>query len=57
VRGANAAEKAANKASFDAIVDQDAMRRELNRFAGASNLVFTESVDRWCALAGIKEKK
>jgi hypothetical protein len=57
MKGANATERAANKASFDAVVDQDAMRRELNRFAGASNLVFTEGVDRWCKLAGIKDTK
>jgi len=57
IKGANSAEKAANKASLDAIIDRDAMRRELNLFAGGSNFVFTESVDRWCKLAGIKEKK
>jgi hypothetical protein len=39
------------------IIDRDAMRRELNLFAGGSNFVFTESVDRWCKLAGIKEIK
>jgi hypothetical protein len=57
MRGTTAAEKDANKVAFDAAVDRDAMRRELNRIAGASNLVFTESVDRWCKLAGIKEIK
>jgi hypothetical protein len=57
IKGANSAEKAANKASLDAIIDRDAMRRELNLFAGGSNFVFTESVDRWCKLAGVKEKK
>ena len=57
MRGTTAAEKDANKIAFDAAVDRDAMRRELNRTVGASNLVFTESVDRWCKLAGIKEIK
>lgn len=55
IKGANPAERAANKAELDKIIDRDAMRRELNRFVGPG-VVFTESVDRWCKLAGIKEK-
>lgn len=56
VKGANPAERSANKAALDGIIDRDALRRELNKFVGPG-VVFTESVDRWCKLAGIKEEK
>jgi len=57
VKGADAAEKAANLSTLLNIIDKPAMRKELNRVVGP-NVVFTEStIDRWCELAGIKEVK
>jgi len=56
VNGATPAEKATNKATLDSLLDKAALRQELNRFVGPS-VMFTESVDRWCKLAGIKETK
>jgi len=38
------------------VIDQPALRRELNALVGG-NVIFTEGVDRWCKLAGIKESK
>jgi hypothetical protein len=58
VKGANAAERNANLGSLMNLIDQPALRRELNRVVGPS-FVFTEGhdVERWKKLAGIKEEK
>jgi hypothetical protein len=60
VKGATPTERNANLSSLMGLIDQDAMRRELNRVVGPS-FVFTEgkdgSIERWAQLAGIKEKK
>lgn len=57
VKGATPAERNTNLGSLMNLIDQDAMRRELNRVVGP-NFVFTEgSVERWTQLAGIKEDK
>jgi len=57
VKGATPAERNSNLSNLMGLIDQAAMRRELNRVVGP-NFVFTEgSVDRWSQLAGIKEEK
>jgi uncharacterized membrane protein YgcG len=58
VKGADTAERNANLNSLMNLIDQPALRRELNRVVGP-NFVFTEGhdVERWKKLAGIKEEK
>ena len=57
VKGATPAERNTNLSSLMNIIDQGAMRRELNRVVGPT-FTFTEgSVERWKQLAGIKEGK
>jgi len=60
VKGATPGERNSNLSSLMSLIDQDAMRRELNRVVGP-NFVFTEgkegNIDRWAKLAGIKEEK
>lgn len=57
VKGATPTERNANLSNLMGLIDQDAMRRELNRVVGPS-FTFTEgSIDRWAQLAGIKEEK
>ena len=58
VKGANAVERNANLGSLMNLIDQPALRRELNRVVGP-DFVFTEGhdVERWKKLAGIKEGK
>jgi hypothetical protein len=38
-------------------IDQEALRRELNALTGGTFLFTEGTVERWCDLAGIKEKK
>jgi hypothetical protein len=53
IKGGTDAERARNLA----VIDQDGLRRALNKLTGR-NVVFTEGViDRWRELAGIEEMK
>lgn len=55
--GSTPAERAANLSSLRSSINQDELRKNLNRLT-AGKVVFTEStVDRWCELAGIREGK
>jgi hypothetical protein len=55
--GSTPAERAANLSNLRSSINQDELRKNLNRLT-AGRVVFTEgTVDRWCELAGIKEGK
>lgn len=55
--GSTPAERAANMSNLRSSINQDELRKNLNRLT-AGSVVFTEgTVDRWRELAGIKEGK
>jgi hypothetical protein len=55
--GSTPAERQANINTLKRTLNQDELRKSLNRLT-AGSVVFTEgTVDRWCELAGIREQK
>jgi hypothetical protein len=56
VKGSTPAERSANLASLNNLINKDGLRRELNRVVSRPTM-FIESIERWQELAGIKETK